>query len=266
MNTKIKSLQSLIGINTKEAFNYLVNKRIMEKSTFNDKARGRTVENIIALLINRDLPGSYKGSDFTEFEIKTIQIKYTKRENLIRTCGDTPISKFEKHETNFNTSNIWDKVKSVLSVLVYEDTIVDVLYFNGELHKDQLKSDYENLFLGENNFYRKDNKTWREVEGKNNKYLARKDYKDLSSSVMMMGNKMIDLSESICESPNLVIDNQDYYFETLLSDKISSYKKQYKKVGFDILGKLAMVSDVTELLKYRDFITEMIINQTKCAV
>jgi hypothetical protein len=262
MNEAIKSLQSLIGINTKEAFNYLVSKRFMENSTFNDKTRGRTVENIIALLLNRNLPGSYKGSDFIEFEIKTIQIQYTKRDKLIRTCGDTPISKFE-NEPNFDTSNIWDKLKSVLSVLVYEDTIVDVLYFNGEQHKAQLKSDYQNLFLGENNFFRKDNKTWREVEGKNNKYLARKDYKSSLSSVMMMGNKMIDLSQSVSVTPNVVIDNQVDYLETILGDKILNYKKQYKKSGLDIIEKIAMISDVEELLKYRDFITQMIINKAK---
>ena len=229
MRTEFKSLQSLVGINTKSAFDYFLDKKFMSKSEFNDKSRGRVVENTIALLLDKNLPGSYKGSDFTRFEIKTIQVKYTKRDGLIRTCGDTPISEFNRNEKDFNTSNIWDKVKSVISVLVHDDIIIDVLYFNGETYKKQLKSDYEALFLGENNHTRKDGKTWRSSDGKNNKYLARKDYKNYTSSIMMMGNQMIDLSQSVSESPNLIIDNQSLYLETLLNDKISNYKVKTKK-------------------------------------
>jgi len=256
MKTEFKSLQSLVGINTKTAFDYLVDKKLMAKSDFNDRSRGRTVENIIALLLDKNLPGSYKGSDFSQFEIKTIQVKYTKRDGLVRTCGDTPISDFNKKDVDFNTSNIWDKIKSVISVLVHDDIIVDVLYFNGELYKNQLKSDYERLFLGENNHTRKDGKTWRSLEGKENKYLARKDYKNYTSSVMMMGNQMIDLSNSVSETPNLVIDNQTSYLESLLSDKISNYKVQFKKTGLGLLEKLTMVSDLKELLQYRDLINQ----------
>lgn len=256
MKIEFKTLQSIVGINTNLAFDYLVDKKFMTKSEFSDRSRGRVVENIIALLLDKSLPGSYKGSDFAQFEIKTIQVKYTKRDGLIRTCGDTPMSEFNKTDIDFNTSNIWDKVKSVISVLVHNDIIVDVLYFNGENYKSQLKSDYEALFLGENNHTRKDGKTWRSSEGKNNKYLARKDYKNYTSSVMMMGNQMIDLSKSVSESPNLVIDNQSQYLETLLNDKISSYKIQFKKTGLGLLEKLTMVSNIEELLKYRDLITQ----------
>jgi len=256
MKTEFKSLQSLVGIDTKLAFNYLIDKKFMAKSDFNDRSRGRTVENIIALLLGKTLPGTYKGSDFSEFEIKTIQVKYTKREGLLRTCGDTPISEFNKNELDFDTSNIWDKLKSVISILVHNDIIIDVLYFNGDLHKKQLKSDYSALFLGENNHNRKDGKTWRSSEGKNNKYLARKDYKNYTSSVMMMGNQMIDLSTSISDFPNLVIDNQLIYIEHLLSDRISNYKVQFKKSGLGLIEKLTMVSDIKELLQYRNLINE----------
>ena len=256
MKTEFKSLQSLLGINTKSAFDYFLDKKFMAKSEFNDRSRGRVVENVIALLLDKNLPGSYKGSDFTQFEIKTIQVKYTKRDGLIRTCGDTPISEFNRSDVDFNTSNIWDKVKSVISVLVHDDIIVDVLYFNGETYKSQLKSDYEALFLGENNQTRKDGKTWRSLEGKNNKYLARKDYKNYTSSIMMMGNQMIDLSQSVSESSNLIIDNQSQYLETLLNDKISNYKVQFKKTGLGLLEKLTMVSNIEDLLKYRDLITQ----------
>lgn len=256
MKKEFIKLQSLVGINTRVAFDYLVDKKFMPKSDFNDKSRGRTVENIIALLLDKTLPGTYKGSDFSQFEIKTIQVKYTKKDGLVRTCGDTPISEFNKNDLDFNTSNIWDKVKSVVSVLVHDDIIVDVLYFNGELYREQLKSDYEALFLGENNHTRKDGKTWRSSEGKNNKYLARKDYKNYTSSVMMMGNQMIDLSKSVSDSPNLVIDNQPLYLEQLLSEKISNYKVQFKKSGLGLLEKLTMVSDIKELLQYRDLINE----------
>jgi hypothetical protein len=69
MRTEFKSLQSLVGINTKSAFDYFLDKKFMSKSEFNDKSRGRVVENTIALLLDKNLPGSYKGSDFTRFEI-----------------------------------------------------------------------------------------------------------------------------------------------------------------------------------------------------
>ena len=256
MKTEFKSLQSLVGINTKLAFDYLSDKRFMVKSDFNDRTRGRTVENIIALLLDKSLPSSYKGSDFSQFEIKTIQVKYTKRDSLLRTCGDTPISEFNKIEKDFDTSNIWDKVKSVISVLVHDNVIVDVLYFNGDSYKNQLKLDYESLFLGENNHTRTDGKTWRSSEGKDNKYLARKDYKNYTSSVMMMGNHMIDLSKSVSESPNLVIDNQLDYLELLLADRIINYKTQVKKTGLGLLEKITMVSDFEELLQFRDIINQ----------
>jgi hypothetical protein len=226
----------------------------MVKSEFNDKARGRAVENIIAMLLDKNLPGSYKGSDFTQFEIKTIQVKYTKRDKLTRTCGDTPISEFNESDTNFETSNIWDKIKSVISVLVYEDIIVDVLYFDGELYKNQLESDYNALFIGENNHRRKDGKTWRSEEGKNNKYLARKDYKNYTSSVMVMGNNMIDLSKSISSSTNLTIDDQIGYLEFILGGKISNYKIKLKSSALSILDRLNMTSDIKELVQYRDLI------------
>ena len=255
MEKEFKILQSLVGINTRDAFNFLVEKKVMAKSEFNDKSRGRTVENIIALLLDKDLPGSYKGSDFSLFEIKTIQIKYTKRDSLVRTCGDTPISEFQD-EPNFFNSNIWDKLKSVLSVLVYNDIIVDILHFDGDKYKSQLKSDYMSLFLGENNHSRKDGKTWRSLEGKKNKFLARKDYKNYTSSIMMMGNQMIDLSESISVMPNIVMNNQSKYLDGLLSDKISNYKTQFKKSGIGLLEKLTMVSNIKELIQYRELINQ----------
>lgn len=268
MNTEFKSLQPLVGINTKLAFDYLVDKKVMIRSEFNDKLRGRTVENIIAILLDKNLPGTYKGSDFTQFEIKTIQVKYTKR-NLPRTCGDTPISEFNENDTNFESSNIWDKIKSVVSVLVHDDIIVDVLHFNGELYKDQLKSDYNALFMGENNHLRKDGKTWRSSEGKNNKHLARKDYKNYTSSVMVMGSQMIDLSNSISESTNLIIDDQKGYLESTLGEKIANYKVKLRSSGLSILEKLSMISDVKELVEYRDLINkklDLIYSESKSSI
>ena len=254
---KIKELQSIVGIDTREAFRYLVKNQIMVNSEFNDKSRGRTVENLIALLLNKPLPGTSKGSDFSEFEVKTVQIKYTKKEKLIRTCGDTPISDLDTNDTDFKESNIWNKTKSLICVLVYKDIITDIRHLDGEKHIEQFKSDYESLFLGENNHRRVDKKTWRSCEGKYNKYFARKDYQNYPSSVMLIGNSIVDLSESICEFTDLVIDDQTSYIESILKDKIiNRHEVLSKNTQIPILKHLSLISDLEELIKCRDIINK----------
>jgi len=201
------------------------------------------------------MPGAFKGSDFTQFEIKTIQVKFTKRDGLVRTCGDTPIADLTVSK-NFESSNVWNKIKSVVSVLVYNDVIIDILYFNGGIFKSQLESDYFAMLKGENNHTRKDGKTWRQVEGKKNKYLARKDFKNSTSSVMMMGSQMIELSNSISKSSFKPINDQNTYLTRLLTEKINFYKSQFKKTGIGLLNKLTLVSNIEELIKYRDLINQ----------
>lgn len=216
MKNQIEKLQSLVGINTKEAFKFLEKNDLIPKNIHSKKLRGIVVENLVALLIDEKAPGLKKGKDFSKFEVKTVQVKYNKKDHSIRTCGDTSISELSKRKTCFYNSNIWDKTKSIISVLVNDDVIVDVLHFDGDKYKGQLKADFDNLYLGKNNFDREDGKKWREVEGSKNKLLVRKDYEN-TSRVMIKGNLIIDLSNSVASNPNIKIDKQSKYLETLFS-------------------------------------------------
>ena len=253
-------LQGLIGLDTKLVHEYLVKRGLMG-SRFNGRSRGTSVENSIAFLISENLPGRQRGSDFTDFEVKTIQVKYTKT-GLLRTCGDTAVSTLGKSETDFETSNTWCKLKSIISVLVYDDVIIDILYFSGDWYKGQLKKDYANLLKGENNHFRRDGKTWRSVEGRNNKLLARKDYRNGNLVISLIGSSILDLSVSVCKSPGLVIDDQNSYIEELLDNGVSNFLNNRNvlksvKIGKskgDVYNLLEGITDVKELISIRNFI------------
>ena len=228
MKDQIEKLQSLVGVNTKDAFNFLDKNNLIEKNIHSKKLRGIVVENLIALLLGEDQPGKRKGRDFNNFEVKTVQVKYNKKDNSIRTCGDTSISALSKHKTCFYKSNIWDKTKSIISVLIHDDIIVNILHFDGDKYKGQLKSDYESLYSGANNFVRRDGKKWREAEGLKNKLLVRKDYDNNISLVMMKGSLIIELSNSVATDTNITIDKQSKYLETLFSKNINKPEPKIK--------------------------------------
>ena len=217
MRNQIEKLQSLVGINTKDAFKFLEKNNLITKNIHSKKVRGIVVENLIALLLGENQPGTSKGRDFNKFEVKTVQVKYNKKDNSVRTCGDTAIGPLPRNKTCLYNSNIWDKTKSIISVLINDDVIVDILHFDGDKYKGQLKADYDSLYSGKNNFERKDGKKWREVEGSKNKLLVRKDYENYTSSVMIKGNLIIDLSNSVASNPNIKIDKQSKYLEILFS-------------------------------------------------
>lgn len=225
MKGEIEKLQSLVGINTKDAFKFLEKNDLIIKNIHSKKIRGIVVENLIALLLGEKAPGLNKGRDFNNFEVKTVQVRYNKKDNSMRTCGDTAISSLSKHKLGFYNSNIWDKTKSVISVLINDNTIVDILHFDGNKYKGQLKADYEALYSGQNNFIRKDGKKWREVEGSKNKLLVRKDYDGFVSQVMLKGNLIIDLSNSVVSSRNMIIDQQFEYLESLFINDIKPVAK-----------------------------------------
>lgn len=233
MRSQIEKLQSLVGVNTKEAFKFLEKNNLITKNIHSKKVRGIVVENLIALLLGENAPGLNKGRDFNNFEVKTVQVRYNKKDNSMRTCGDTSISALSKHKIGFYNSNIWDKSKSIISVLIYDNIIVDILHFDGNKYKGQLKADYEALYSGQNNFIRKDGKNWREVEGSKNKLLVRKDYENYTSNVMLKGNLIIDLSNSVVSSTNLIIDKQYKYLETLFSKNINKQETKFFKTPPD---------------------------------
>jgi hypothetical protein len=228
MKDQIQKMQSLIGVNTKDAFNFLEKNGLISKDIHSKKIRGIVVENLIALLLNEKQPGFNKGRDFKNFEVKTVQVKYIKKDNSVRTCGDTAIGSLSKNKIGFFNSNIWDKTKSIISVLVHDNIIVDILHFDGDKYKGQLKADYESLYSGKNNFSRGDGKKWREVEGAKNKLLVRKDYENYTSNVMIKGNLIIDLSNSVVTTKNLTIDKQSKYLETLFSKNINAPETKTK--------------------------------------
>lgn len=228
MKDQIEKLQSLVGVNTKDAFNFLDKNNLIEKNIHSKKLRGIVVENLIALLLDEDQPGKRKGRDFNNFEVKTVQVKYNKKDNSIRTCGDTSIAALSKHKIGFYNSNIWDKTKSIISVLIHDDIIVNILHFDGDKYKGQLKSDYESLYSGANNFVRRDGKKWREAEGLKNKLLVRKDYDDNISLVMMKGSLIIELSNSVVTATNITIDKQSKYLETLFTKNINKPEPKLK--------------------------------------
>lgn len=291
MRSEIEKMQCLVGINTKDAFNFLERNKLISKDIHTKKVRGIVVENLIALLLNEKAPANNKGRDFNNFEVKTVQVKYNKKDNSMRTCGDTAISALSKNKIPFYKSNIWDKTKSIISVLIHDNIIIDILHFDGDKYKGQLKADYEYLYSGENNFIRQDGKKWREVEGLKSKLLVRKDYENYTSNVMIKGNLIIDLSNSVANTPNLTIDKQSKYLEKTFASNInhpetkpkffkvpSSIKpnknksvigankdwnnnidfeneKNNKKYNISLFDELSMVDDPNELIEYLNLIS-----------
>lgn len=203
----IEKLQVLKGINLDVAF------RIFRDNKLDVKASG-FVENLIALLLDKELPKNYKGMDFKGlFEVKEIKVSYTKRTGEMRTGGDTAISAYLSSETNFFESNIWDKSNKILIVCVdVNRVIVDVRFFDGEPLAEQMKSDYEAI------------KNYKNECRQNNKILV---FKTGRNSIMLKGNTAIDMSESILTSDN-EIENQDLYIRGLFESKFASYQEKTK--------------------------------------
>lgn len=209
-NEIIEKLQALKGLNLDVAFHIFREKKLnVKKSGF--------VENVIALLIDRDLPKNERGMDFKGlFEVKEIKVKFTKKTGEMRTGGDTAISAFLNSETNFFESNIWDKSKSILIVCVDENrVVVDVRFFDGEAFAGQMKKDYEAI------------QKFKNLCRQENEILV---FKTGRNSIMMKGNTAIDMSESIIGEENEIID-QDTYVRNLFDNKFSSYQEKVKNAA-----------------------------------
>jgi len=205
----IEKLQVLKGINLDIAFT------IFKQNKLDVKEKG-FVENLIALLLDKNLPKNYRGMDFKGlFEVKEIKVNFTKKSGFMRTGGDTSISAYLRSEPEFFESNIWDKSKSILIVCVDQNRIVvDVRFFDGETHAEQMRTDYEGI------------KNYGNLCRKNNKILV---FKTGRNSIMMKGNIAIDMSESILELSNFISD-QKSYIHNKFGNKFSDYQKKKKKI------------------------------------
>lgn len=226
----IEKLQPLKGINLDVAYRIFKEKRLDVKKT-------GFVENVIALLLDRDLPKNEKGMDFKGlFEVKEVKVNFTKREGLMRTGGDTAISAYLNSESEFKYSNIWDKSSKILIVCVDENRIVvDVRFFDGEPHFEKMKEDYERI------------KQFKNLCRQDNEILV---FKTGRESIMLKGNTAINMSESILSDETLEIVNQDSYIRELFDDKFSSYLERTKTVLESILILMNRVS-LSDLEKIR---------------
>ena len=195
----IEKLQPLKGINLDVAFRIFREKKLDVKQT-------GFVENVIALLLDRELPKNERGMDFKGlFEVKEIKINYTKRKGEMRTGGDTAISTYVNSESDFFESNIWDKTNRILIVCVDKNRIiVDVRFFDGEPLSEQMKKDYDAI------------KIFKNLCRQENKILV---FKTGRNSIMLKGNIAIDMSTSIISDEEPDISNQDAYIRELFDDK-----------------------------------------------
>lgn len=240
-NEIIEKLQALKGINLDVAF------RIFKEKKLNVKASG-FVENVIALLIGRDLPKNERGMDFKGlFEVKEIKVNFTKRTGEMRTGGDTNISSYINSEPNFFESNIWDKTNKILIVCVDQHrVIVDVRFFDGEPYAEQMKQDYEAI------------KTAKNLCRQSNKILV---FKTGYNSIMLKGNSAISMSESILFDNDNVIVNQDTYIRDMFDSKFASYQEKTKNAAETICSLMnrLTISDLQKVIEQAQLkITESI--------
>ena len=134
IDDKITNLSKLVGVDINAAFEILIKFGVMSR-VCGDYNRGKVVEILIALLMNEPLPGNIKGSDFEDFEVKTVKVKYNKTDYNKKypiPCGDPPICKFDTRDRHFESSNVWDKTNSIIFVLYHQDLIVDANYRDWE--------------------------------------------------------------------------------------------------------------------------------------
>lgn len=231
-NEIVQKLQVLKGINLDTAF------RIFKENKLDVKASG-FVENLVALLIDRELPKNERGMDFKGlFEVKEIKVHFNKKTGEMRTGGDTNISSYLNSEPNFFESNIWDKTSKVLIVCVENRIIVDIRFFDGEQYAEQMKQDYESI------------KQLKNLCRQNNKILV---FKTGFNSIMMKGNVAIDMSESIIYDEENEIDNQDFYINQLFGSKFASYQEK-KKNAVDSIKMLLNRVSISDL----DLIKKMV--------
>lgn len=234
-NEIIDKLQVLKGINLDVAF------RIFKDNKLDVKASG-FVENLIALLLDRELPKNERGMDFKGlFEVKEIKVSYTKRTSEMRTGGDTAISAYLSSETNFFESNIWDKSNSILIVCVDSNrVVVDVRFFDGTKYAEQMKNDYDAIKEAKN------------LCRQNNKILV---FKTGRNSIMLKGNTAIDMSESILYVDDNEIKDQRSYICDIFESKFSSYQEKTKTAIDTIISLMnrLTVADLDKIKKLAEF-------------
>jgi hypothetical protein len=205
-------LRKLIGINIPIAKELFLNYGIKSKSFTKLRNSDGFTENLIAILLDESLPTSKLGRDFIDFESKQIKLRQLVRTPDFRTKGDTPISKFDK-DMKFYESNIWQKTKSLLCVCVYDDTITDVRYFDGESHKSVMAND------------------WKLIKSNKNSETKILTYKKNWNSIMIKKNNSLFLSKSISNGVDNKITDQVEYCNNLFFNKLESRKDELARHG-----------------------------------
>jgi len=240
----IDKLQALKGMDLDVAYRIFKDNKL-------DVKRSGFVENVIALLIDRELPKNFRGMDFRNtFEVKEVNVKFTKKRlnsvnSLMRTKGDTPISAFMKSETDFFESNIWDKTSSVLLAFVDENRlIVDVRFFDGEKYAQVMKKDYDKIQKLKN------------LCRKENEILV---FKTGLNSIMLKGQTAIEKSKSILNDEPVNIPNQENYINDLFDAKFSSYQEKMKSIIDSITALMDRVT-VSELEAIRKLADKKIVD------
>jgi len=231
----ITKLQSLIGIDMNIAKTLFAQYGI--KPTHKNK--DGFSENLIALILDRALPGTRKGSDFIEFEVKQIKCKRLIKSKELRALGDTPIANFE--DGNFFDSNCWDKTKSIIVVCIINDMIEDIRLFNGKSYKSVMEKDWELIQAG-----LRVNTQMFALKGKWNQ-------------IQMKKHGCIKLSNSLTEGVNNNIINQKLYcsklFEANLSRKEEEFKVKQKdnSTSFETFLNRKSIT-INDLMKFRELI------------
>lgn len=227
----IDKLQELKGINLDIAY------RIFREMKLDVKRTGFS-ENLVALLLDKDLPKNDKGMDFKGlFEVKEVKVKFNKRDNKMTTRGDTSISSYLSYEENFFESNIWNKSNKILIICVNENrNIIDVRFFDGEKYSLTMEQDYEKI------------KVFKNLCRKENEILV---FKTGRNSIMLKGNTAIDMSESILSDDIPEINNQDFFIRELFQNKFSSYQEKIKSI-FESITILMDSLSILELEKIKE--------------
>ena len=214
----INKLRLLIGLDTsivKKLFaQYGIKRFRKDKDGF--------TEDMIALILEFDRPTNKKGMDFPDFaEAKQISC-YVNYKGFLRVKGDTPIATLEKSE--FVDSNVWDKSRKILCVLVvnhcphcnssnrrklkgrknlcecgeiYTDAqsltiITEIKMFDGEKYKDIMENDWNLIHNGQRT--------------KTSIFTLKEKW---NNQIQIKSNGCIKLSESLTEGVDNNITNQE---------------------------------------------------------
>jgi len=243
----IDRLKLLIGLDTsivKKLFaQYGIKRFRKDKDGF--------TEDMIALILDLARPTTKKGMDFPDFaEVKQISC-YVNYKGDLRVKGDTPIANLEEGE--FVDSNVWDKSRKILCVLVinhcphcdsskrrklkgrknlceckeiYTDAqaltiIAEIKMFDGEKYKDIMENDWKYIHNGER---------------KKANIFALKEKWD--NQIQIKRNGCIKLSDSLTAGTDNKIVDQEAYASDLFEENLARREEEFKVASRTFLDKV----------------------------